>query len=330
VRILFVETTPGASLPYQQVLRAPKWSIAVALASAPDFDAAHRPEAIVLEGDFRHAGAIVRKLRSTRGLAHVPIVGLASGPRARGGALDAAKAGCDLYLDAPSSPIELGVTLEALVGPKPVVKGAPSGDFSSGSLTAVRARDEMPTLTDPEELEQARQISMFTSPPPALEASVAEIAEDDLGATREVAIASLAQVPKLVVSREAVSTLSLEPKAAFVIGLIDGTLCVEDLIDATGMSSQDTLTTLDELMARGIVELGAPIRDNAARTEQTAAIAFHVIAEGDDSIGGAPTLGDALAMAERARADGKRRVAIMEVASGQMIDEAKVRARDGA
>ena len=52
---------------------------------------------------------------------------------------------------------------------------------------------------------------------------------------------------------------------------------------------------------------------------------FRVIAEGDDALGSGFTLGEALVALEQARAQSKRHVAIVDDATGSLVDEGDAR-----
>src|SRR5258708_36250049 len=91
-------------------------------------------------------------------------------------------------------------------------------------------RQEMPTLTDPVELEAARVISTFTSPPPAIEVELVDVPDDVLLLDYERRLGPFTRVPSLGVARETLATLTLDPRAAFVLSLVDGSMRVVDIL----------------------------------------------------------------------------------------------------
>ena len=66
---------------------------------------------------------------------------------------------------------------------------------------------------------------------------------------------SLGSVPVVVEPGRDVRGLSLDPREAFVLSLIDGKLDLESLIDATPMASDDTLRILERLLDEGVIAL---------------------------------------------------------------------------
>jgi hypothetical protein len=186
-----------------------------------------------------------------------------------------------------------------------------------GPVEAPAIRDESPTMTDPVELEAARVISTFTSPPPALEVSETEVPLDSLPAElREdpAERAMLTCVPVVSASTEVIATLPLDSRAGFLLSLLDGSLTVEQVLDVSGMPRDEALGLLRDLQARGVLVL------------RSSAPAYRVIAEGDDDVGRALTVGEAMEIALAARTNGKRYVAIMDEATGTLLDEDAARA----
>ena len=136
-------------------------------------------------------------------------------------------------------------------------------------------RERMPTLTDEAALEHARQLSALPSIVPgrrgASTSSVApsslmgprdshpdiDVSEhdiDSLGPEEQVALlrARLSPLSRVPVLRGSQAGLD-DPKAAYVVGFVDGVLPLDTIIDVTGLPELDTLRVLDRLAAQGIV-----------------------------------------------------------------------------
>jgi PilZ domain-containing protein len=62
-------------------------------------------------------------------------------------------------------------------------------------------------------------------------------------------------VPVLVAEAEHLRAAQLDPRAAFVLSLIDGVTTVESLLDLSGMPAEETLGIIKDLRQRGIVVL---------------------------------------------------------------------------
>lgn len=60
------------------------------------------------------------------------------------------------------------------------------------------------------------------------------------------------------VSPKRVAAAELTTHEAFVLGMIDGTLTVEDLVDASAMPEEDALAIVERLVALGLVAAVAP------------------------------------------------------------------------
>ncbi len=65
----------------------------------------------------------------------------------------------------------------------------------------------------------------------------------------------LAKIPVVVLSPEKILAERLDHRSGFVLSLLDGTTTVEELLDVSGMSEEETLVVLEDLRARGIVAL---------------------------------------------------------------------------
>jgi hypothetical protein len=71
-------------------------------------------------------------------------------------------------------------------------------------------------------------------------------------------IVPLLLVPWVRTSFEELRQHPLDPRAAFVVSLIDGQCTVAMLLDMAGMAEADTLTILGELLRLGVIELRDP------------------------------------------------------------------------
>ena len=137
-------------------------------------------------------------------------------------------------------------------------------------------RERMPTLTDEAALEDARLQSFPTNAPPPRpprstlpgplhnprDSSVEiDVGEDDLealGPDVEIAVlrtnlAPLGRVPVLARKLTEIGASLEDPRAAYVIGFVDGILPLETIVDVTGLSELDTLRVLDRLVGLGIL-----------------------------------------------------------------------------
>jgi hypothetical protein len=65
--------------------------------------------------------------------------------------------------------------------------------------------------------------------------------------------AFLSKVP--VVIAERVPQSRLDSRLGFVLSLLDGSTTVEDVLDLSGMSNDETLGLLEELRLRGVIRL---------------------------------------------------------------------------
>jgi hypothetical protein len=66
---------------------------------------------------------------------------------------------------------------------------------------------------------------------------------------------TMASVPWITVPFSEIQTLPLDPRSAFVLSLVDGIANVEMLLDICGMSRDEALRILIDLIALGAIEL---------------------------------------------------------------------------
>jgi hypothetical protein len=119
-------------------------------------------------------------------------------------------------------------------------------------------RDQMPTYTDPVELEAARVKSTFTLPPPSAVAAAPEsgpASEEAQRAAYEKRLGSFSRVPTVVLPPEAVNRLSMDGRASMLLALLDGHSSIEDLLSIGILNPLDTLSGLVELIERGVILL---------------------------------------------------------------------------
>jgi hypothetical protein len=135
-----------------------------------------------------------------------------------------------------SDPAEVRMTERGLgdVKRSPVAKGADviEADFSD----LVLAEDEGPA---------ASSNTSITAPPPPAAREISKVA-------RRLE----KQVPRMVVGMKDISKYPINPRAAFLLGYIDGTMTVEEIIDLCGMPSAEVLELVDLLYGVGVIGLG--------------------------------------------------------------------------
>ena len=68
-------------------------------------------------------------------------------------------------------------------------------------------------------------------------------------------LGSRADIPHLVVARERLAGLELEPAARFLLALVDGETPIEDLVEFSAMPEHEALGVLDQLREGSIIEI---------------------------------------------------------------------------
>jgi len=176
------------------------------------------------------------------------------------------------------------------------------------------------------------------------------------------AIGSESAVLVAAVTEEELKTFALDNVSAFLFSRLDGATKVEDILDISGLPRLLALRHLRKLLDRGLVVSASRARPRVtvqptSHTSSEAALPrgeegadsgvvgtktgmssgsvrvdldparcnFRVIAEGDDAVGANLTLTEALAVLEFAREHGKRHVAIVDDATGAMVQEEDAR-----
>jgi hypothetical protein len=118
-------------------------------------------------------------------------------------------------------------------------------------------REEMPTYSDPVELEAARIKSTFTTtPPPAVPPASAtgELSEDERLAVYELRLGGFDRVPVVIATSDQLASRELNARASMLLGLLDGRSSIRAILDIGIMNTLDTLAGLAELLERGVIE----------------------------------------------------------------------------
>ena len=61
-------------------------------------------------------------------------------------------------------------------------------------------------------------------------------------------------VPIVVLDAERLCRVPISGRAGFIVALVDGRTTVEELLDISAMSAEETLSLLEDLRLRGIIE----------------------------------------------------------------------------
>jgi hypothetical protein len=67
--------------------------------------------------------------------------------------------------------------------------------------------------------------------------------------------AALARVPAIAVSDVALRRLPLDHRAGFLLSLIDGESTLETIVDESSLPADEALAILEDLYARGVIQL---------------------------------------------------------------------------
>lgn len=81
------------------------------------------------------------------------------------------------------------------------------------------------------------------------------IREDQVGARAGSYAMSARQAPRLAKGKKDLASAPIDPKAAFLLSQIDGTLTVDDLADLTGMAREDVVAICERMARLGLVLL---------------------------------------------------------------------------
>jgi hypothetical protein len=138
-------------------------------------------------------------------------------------------------------------------------KGSDADKGGQGSLPPSTARvpdgddyrEEMPTYTDPVELEAARIKSTFSSPPPAMPLPP----EAQRMAAYERIFGGFDRILSIALSAEDVAAASLDGRAGMLLGFLDGRMSIRMVLALGILEAADTLAVLEQLLDRGVIIL---------------------------------------------------------------------------
>jgi hypothetical protein len=99
-------------------------------------------------------------------------------------------------------------------------------------------RTEPPSATEP------APVDLPPAPPPRVRHSVSLLTQ-----------ASFDAVPMVTITAAQLMTRKLDPRKAFVLGLIDGRTSIESLLDACPLSTHEVLRILGDLLRDGVIAL---------------------------------------------------------------------------
>jgi hypothetical protein len=68
-------------------------------------------------------------------------------------------------------------------------------------------------------------------------------------------LGSLAKIPALGVSPQEITSLALDSRSAFILGLVDGMSTIDMVLDMSGIPRLDTLRVLLELVQQGVLKI---------------------------------------------------------------------------
>jgi hypothetical protein len=116
-------------------------------------------------------------------------------------------------------------------------------------------REEMPTYSDPVELEAARIKSTFSTTPPAAPPPEAteELSPEERVAVYELRFGGFDRVPVVVVPSEELTSRQLDSRASMLLPLLDGRSSIRNILDIGIVNTLDALTGLAELLERGVI-----------------------------------------------------------------------------
>jgi len=117
-------------------------------------------------------------------------------------------------------------------------------------------REEMPTYSDPVELEAARIRSTFSTTPPAAPPPpkpTEALSPEERVAVYELRFGGFDRVPVVVVPSEELTSKQLDSRASMLLPLLDGRSSIRNILDIGIVNTLDTLAGLAELLERGVI-----------------------------------------------------------------------------
>ncbi len=119
-------------------------------------------------------------------------------------------------------------------------------------------REQMPTYSDPVELEAARIKSTLTStPPPAMpmppRGPTAPLSQEDRLAAYALRFGGFDRVPVVVVRSDVLASCALDSRASMLLPLLDGRSSIQDILDIGLVNTLDALAGLAELFDRAVI-----------------------------------------------------------------------------
>lgn len=140
----------------------------------------------------------------------------------------------------------------------PSLPGAPASRSpdTARKPAGVDYREQMPTYSDPVELEAARIKSTFTStPPPAMppRAPTAPLSQEQRLAAYALRFGGFDRVPVVVVRSDVLASCALDSRASMLLPLLDGRSSIQDILDIGLVNTLDALAGLAELLDRAVI-----------------------------------------------------------------------------
>jgi hypothetical protein len=115
-------------------------------------------------------------------------------------------------------------------------------------------REEMPTYSDPVELEAARiKSSLSTTPPAAPPKATGEPSPQERVAAYALRFGGFDRVPVVVVPSGELASRELDSRASMLLALLDGRSSIQNILDIGIVNTLDTLAGLAELLERGVI-----------------------------------------------------------------------------
>lgn len=137
------------------------------------------------------------------------------------------------------------------VGEREEVSQARRRDEAESGVVAAAAR------VAPERESAASHARGQQRPPPVPGGAVrARPRSDAASEVSQVARRIEKQVPRMLVGMKDISKFPIDPRSAFLLGYVDGSLSVEEIIDLCAMPASEALELVDRLARLGVIVLG--------------------------------------------------------------------------